>query len=61
MIAIVPAWLARQQAESLKLRFIPLPWNENKVTCYLSWHESAERDKGHQWMKLMLGQSELTE
>lgn len=61
MIAIVPAWLARQQSETLQLQFVPLPWNENKVTCYLSWHESAERDKGHQWMKAQLGQSDMPE
>lgn len=61
MIAIVPAWLAQQQVEALQLRFMPFPCNENKVTCYLSWHESAERDKGHQWMKVMLGQSDMPE
>ncbi|MGO4745377.1 transcriptional regulator LeuO [Serratia quinivorans] len=61
MIAIVPAWLARQQSEVLQLQFMPLPWNENKATCYLSWHESAERDKGHQWMKTLLGQSDMPE
>ncbi|MBB1584260.1 LysR substrate-binding domain-containing protein, partial [Serratia sp. OS31] len=61
MIAIVPAWLARQQSEALQLQFVPLPWSENKVTCYLSWHESAERDKGHQWMKTQLGQSDMPE
>ncbi|CAI0916462.1 transcriptional regulator LeuO [Serratia proteamaculans] len=61
MIAIVPAWLAQQQVEALQLRFIPFPCSENKVTCYLSWHESAERDKGHLWMKGMLGQSDMSE
>ncbi|KFB88538.1 transcriptional regulator [Serratia grimesii] len=61
MVAIVPAWLAQQQAEKLQLKYIPLPWFENKATCYLSWHESAERDKGHQWLKSMLSQPEITE
>ncbi|ENV4745306.1 hypothetical protein ACK1H6_001951, partial [Salmonella enterica] len=23
-------------------------------TCYLSWHEAAGRDKGHQWMEDLL-------
>ncbi|WP_262381662.1 hypothetical protein, partial [Enterobacter hormaechei] len=22
--------------------------------CYLSWHEAAGRDKGHQWMEELL-------
>lgn len=60
-IAIVPAWLARQQADALQLQLISLPWNENKATCYLAWHESAERDKGHQWMKIVLGQPDTPE
>ncbi|MGM8947547.1 transcriptional regulator LeuO, partial [Enterobacter asburiae] len=26
----------------------------NSRTCYLSWHEAAGRDKGHQWMEELL-------
>ncbi|WP_434462355.1 transcriptional regulator LeuO [Serratia plymuthica] len=54
MVAIAPAWLVRQQATSLKIKAVPLCAEDNKATCYLSWHESSERDKGHQWMKSVL-------
>ncbi|MNH03309.1 HTH-type transcriptional regulator LeuO [compost metagenome] len=54
MVAIAPAWLVQQQATSLKIKAIPLCAASNKATCYLSWHESSERDKGHQWMKSVL-------
>ncbi|VEA62624.1 HTH-type transcriptional regulator LeuO [Serratia plymuthica] len=54
MVAIAPAWLVQQQAASLKIKAIPLCTASNKATCYLSWHESSERDKGHQWMKSVL-------
>ncbi|MEE4408388.1 MULTISPECIES: transcriptional regulator LeuO [unclassified Serratia (in: enterobacteria)] len=54
MVAIAPAWLVQQQAASLKIKAVPLCMTSNKATCYLSWHESSERDKGHQWMKSVL-------
>ncbi|WP_454877480.1 transcriptional regulator LeuO [Serratia inhibens] len=54
MVAIAPAWLVQQQAASLKIKAVPLCTASNKATCYLSWHESSERDKGHQWMKSVL-------
>lgn len=59
MVAITPRWFAEQHAEVLQLQIIPLPCDKKDVTCYLSWHESAERDNGHQWMKSILSQSEL--
>jgi hypothetical protein len=31
-----------------------LPLKVNSRTCYLSWHEAAGRDKGHQWMEELL-------
>ncbi|HHI0216435.1 TPA: hypothetical protein ACQ8WD_000257, partial [Escherichia coli] len=31
-----------------------LPLKQNSRTCYLSWHEAAGRDKGHQWMEEQL-------
>jgi hypothetical protein len=33
---------------------LPLPLKLNSRTCYLSWHEAAGRDKGHQWMEELL-------
>ncbi|EEZ3948076.1 transcriptional regulator, partial [Escherichia coli] len=40
--------------ESLELQVLPLPLKQNSRTCYLSWHEAAGRDKGHQWMEEQL-------
>lgn len=54
MVAIAPRWLAMEFAEKLGLQLHPLPMKVNNRTCYLSWHEAAERDKGHQWMKKLL-------
>lgn len=59
MVAIAPRWFAQQHAQAMQLKVISLPWKRKNTTCYLSWHESAERDKGHQWMKSVLSQSEL--
>nr|MCX3323214.1 LysR substrate-binding domain-containing protein [Bacillus paranthracis] len=51
LVAIAPRWLAEEFAESLELQVLPLPLKLNSRTCYLSWHEAAGRDKGHQWME----------
>lgn len=56
MIAVVPKWLALQSVERLNLKIDRLPWINNKVTRYLSWHDSASKDKGHLWMKELLTQ-----
>ncbi|ENB5927949.1 transcriptional regulator LeuO [Salmonella enterica] len=54
LVAIAPRWLAEEFAESLDLQILPLPLKLNSRTCYLSWHEAAGRDKGHQWMEDLL-------
>jgi len=54
LIAIAPRWLAEEFAEKLQLQILPLPLKLNSRTCYLSWHEAAGRDKGHQWMEELL-------
>lgn len=54
LVAIAPRWLAEEFAESLELQVLPLPLKLNSRTCYLSWHEAAGRDKGHQWMEEQL-------
>lgn len=54
MVAIAPSWLAREYAEKLNLQLLPLPLKVNNRTCFLSWHEAAGRDKGHQWMQDLL-------
>lgn len=54
LLAIAPRWLAEEFADSLSLAISPLPLKINSRTCYLSWHEAAGRDKGHQWMEELL-------
>ncbi len=54
LIAIAPRWLAEEFAEKLQLQVLPLPLKLNSRTCFLSWHEAAGRDKGHQWMEELL-------
>lgn len=54
LVAIAPRWLAEEFAEKLSLQILPLPLKLNSRTCYLSWHEAAGRDKGHQWMEELL-------
>lgn len=54
LVAIAPRWLAESFAEGLALQILPLPLSLDSRTCCLSWHESAGRDKGHQWMEELL-------
>ena len=54
LVAIAPRRLAEEFSEQLNLKVLPLPMKLNSRTCYLSWHESAGRDKGHQWMEELL-------
>lgn len=63
LVAIAPKWLVEHYSGQLKLRSVALPWENNTRPCYLTWHESTARDKGHQWMKSQFNQmiSELTE
>ena len=54
LVAIAPRWLAEEFSEKLALQVLPLPMKLNSRTCYLSWHEAAGRDRGHQWMEELL-------
>lgn len=54
LVAIAPRWLAEEFTEKLNIKILPLPMKLNSRTCYLSWHEAAGRDKGHQWMEELL-------
>lgn len=54
LVAIAPRWLAEEFSDRLNLQVMPLPLKLNSRTCYLSWHEAAGRDKGHQWMEELL-------
>lgn len=54
LVAIAPRWLAEEYAELLGLSVVNLMNMEKQRTCYLIWHNTSERDRGHQWMKSVL-------
>jgi len=54
LVAIAPRWLVEEFTEKLNIKMLPLPMKLNSRTCFLSWHEAAGRDKGHQWMEELL-------
>lgn len=54
LVTIAPRWLAEEYKQTWNLAVLPLPLVLNNRTCYLSWHEAAGRDKGHQWMEELL-------
>ncbi|UXI00989.1 transcriptional regulator LeuO [Photobacterium sp. TY1-4] len=51
LIAVVPRWLAESAQEALQLNILSLPFEHDRISGYLSWHESSEKDKGHIWMR----------
>ncbi len=54
LVAIVPKWMVEHYSEQLNICSIPLPNGQASRPCYLIWHNSTDRDKGHQWMKSLL-------
>ncbi|WP_318454649.1 transcriptional regulator LeuO [Photobacterium leiognathi] len=51
LIAVAPRWLAESVADNLQLKVLELPFANNKISGYLSWHESTQKDKGNIWMR----------
>ncbi|NDL01171.1 transcriptional regulator LeuO [Photorhabdus bodei] len=56
LVAIAPKWLVEHYNEQLAIKAVSLPWDKVSRPCYLIWHESTTKDKGHQWMKSLLSQ-----
>ncbi|MDE9436536.1 transcriptional regulator LeuO [Xenorhabdus bovienii] len=54
LVAIAPKWMVEHYSEQLNIRAISLPNGRISRPCYLIWHGSTNRDKGHQWMKSLL-------
>ncbi|UTM56945.1 transcriptional regulator LeuO [Photobacterium sp. CCB-ST2H9] len=54
LIAVVPRWLAASMAETLSLQLLTLPFEGKSISGYLSWHDSSQKDKGHQWLREQL-------
>jgi len=57
LVSIVPRWFVKQYQGIFALKAVALPWDKHVRTCYLSSHASAERDRGHQWMRTLLQHS----
>ncbi len=51
LVAVVPAWMVNACNYQDKLNTFKIPSENGQVSGYLSWHESAEKDKGHIWMR----------
>lgn len=56
LVAIAPKWLVECYAEQLDIKAVALPWDNSERPCYLIWHESTARDKGHLWMNNLLSE-----
>ncbi|QAV22254.1 transcriptional regulator LeuO [Proteus hauseri] len=56
LVAIAPKWLVECYSQQLDIKAVSLPWEQTKRPCYLIWHESTARDKGHLWMKDLLSE-----
>ncbi|MBD2780063.1 transcriptional regulator LeuO [Xenorhabdus szentirmaii] len=54
LVALAPKWMVEHYSEQLGICSIPLPAGQISCPCYLIWHGSTDRDKGHQWMKSLL-------
>ncbi|NAX46441.1 transcriptional regulator LeuO [Photobacterium halotolerans] len=54
LIAVMPKWLAQSMAENLSLQLMTLPFDGKTISGYLSWHDSSQKDKGHQWLREQL-------
>ncbi|MDO6582977.1 transcriptional regulator LeuO [Photobacterium sp. 2_MG-2023] len=51
LIAVMPKWLAQSMADTLSLQLMTLPFEGKTISGYLSWHDSSQKDKGHQWLR----------
>lgn len=51
LVAIAPRWIAESYPN---LKILTSPLDNNRVSGFLSWHVSAEKDKGHLWMREQL-------
>ncbi|MDD1781650.1 transcriptional regulator LeuO [Enterovibrio sp. ZSDZ35] len=51
LIAVAPRWMVEGGQYRDNLKTLPLPIDNNRISGYLSWHASAEKDKGHLWMR----------
>lgn len=51
LITLAPRWIVDSYPYRDQLQVLALPISSKPVAGYLTWHESSERDKGHEWLK----------
>ncbi|WP_428773062.1 transcriptional regulator LeuO [Vibrio sp.] len=51
LVTVAPRWMVENAVNKDQLQILTLPFDNRKITGYLSWHESSEKDKGHIWLR----------
>ncbi|GLT18206.1 transcriptional regulator LeuO [Vibrio zhanjiangensis] len=51
LVTIAPRWMVENAANKEQLQVIDFPFENAKISGFLSWHESSEKDKGHIWLR----------
>lgn len=51
LVTIAPRWMVENAANKEQLQILSFPFENSKISGYLSWHESSEKDKGHIWLR----------
>jgi len=51
LVTIAPRWMVENAANKDQLQVIDFPFENGKISGFLSWHESSEKDKGHIWLR----------
>ncbi|MEF1173707.1 transcriptional regulator LeuO [Vibrio sinaloensis] len=51
LVTIAPRWMVENAANKEQLQILDFPFENAKISGFLSWHESSEKDKGHIWLR----------
>ncbi|MBU2897275.1 transcriptional regulator LeuO [Vibrio hepatarius] len=51
LVTIAPRWMVENAANEEQLQILDFPFENAKISGFLSWHESSEKDKGHIWLR----------
>lgn len=51
LVTIAPRWMVENAANKEQLQVLDFPFDNSKISGFLSWHESSEKDKGHIWLR----------
>lgn len=54
LVTIAPRWLVEGSPNRNQLQVVTMPNHCQAISAFLSWHESSEKDKGHNWLKQQL-------